>query len=198
VAIHRPTATAVAADLHLGYLDARRQCGDAVPRADLETIIGPLIMALERGKIKNLIIAGDLFEKAFDPILWQDLKTRLAMAQVHFLGLIPGNHDRGLEKAAPDLPLLPNGHVLGNWSIHHGDGPLQNDPLVFGHIHPAVRYRGRKVPCYLLGKRRLVLPAYSQDATGCNVLTLRSGNDYRCLAIIAGKLMELQGANKKE
>jgi putative SbcD/Mre11-related phosphoesterase len=192
VAIHIPTATAVAADLHLGYQEARRLCGDAVPHTDMETNLAPLFIALDRGKVKNLIIAGDLFEKAFDPKLWQELKSRLANAHVQFLGLIPGNHDRGLEKASLDLPLLPNGHVLEGWSIHHGDGPLPQSPVVLGHLHPAVPYRGRQVPCYLLGERRLVLPAYSQDAAGFNVLTLRSGNYCRCLAIAAGKLFELQ------
>jgi metallophosphoesterase superfamily enzyme len=35
-ALHVPTATAVIADLHLGYAQARQQCGDAVPTADLD------------------------------------------------------------------------------------------------------------------------------------------------------------------
>ncbi len=43
IAIHVPTATAVVADLHLGYQDARRQCGDAIPSVDVETQLAPLI-----------------------------------------------------------------------------------------------------------------------------------------------------------
>ena len=42
VAVHRPTATAVLADLHLGYNDARRRDGEAVPPADLTLILAPL------------------------------------------------------------------------------------------------------------------------------------------------------------
>ena len=35
VAVHLPTATAVLSDLHLGYNEARRRDGEAVPPADL-------------------------------------------------------------------------------------------------------------------------------------------------------------------
>ena len=62
VAVHLPTATAVLSDLHLGYAEARRGNGDAVPVADLEDILAPLQAILSRLAVRRLVIAGDLFE----------------------------------------------------------------------------------------------------------------------------------------
>jgi metallophosphoesterase superfamily enzyme len=187
VAIHLPTATAVIADLHLGYHHARRHGGDAIPNVDMNDELAPLLTALAQGQAKNLMVAGDLFEKGFDPTTWHEFKSRLAITNVHFLGLVPGNHDRRLDDAPPDLPILKNGHVLGTWTIHHGDGPLPKTPTVLGHFHPAVPYHGRKVPCYLMTNGRLILPAYSQDSAGTNVSKMTDRNSYQCVAIVNEK-----------
>src|SRR5271165_338539 len=106
VAIHRPSATAVAADLHLGYHDARRRCGDAIPCAETKSVLTPLVHAMEKHAVKKLIIAGDLFERAFDPTIWQEFKAHIALCEVQLVGLIPGNHDRRLDYADTELPIL--------------------------------------------------------------------------------------------
>jgi putative SbcD/Mre11-related phosphoesterase len=165
-AIHVPTATAVAADLHLGYQDARQQCGDAIPSVDMEAQLAPLMRTLVDCKAKRLVIAGDLFESAFDPKIWRAFDTQLSRTETQFLGLIPGNHDRGLAKVPSDLAILSEGLEIGKWRILHGDGPLPKTPVVLGHFHPCVFRSGRKIPCYLAGEQCLVLPAYSKEAAG--------------------------------
>jgi putative SbcD/Mre11-related phosphoesterase len=189
VAVHRPTATAVVADLHLGYQQARRQCGDAIPVVDAQSVFGPLQNALAQSQAKRLIVAGDLFEKAFDSFLWRQFQMRLFAMGVQFVGLIPGNHDRGLEEIPSDLPLHKAGHLLDGWHVLHGDGILPETPAVFGHFHPCIMYRGRKVPCYLFAADRLVLPAYSLDAAGVNVSSNRRWRGFSCLAIVDGKVI---------
>src|SRR6187401_338532 len=87
VAIHKPTATAVVADLHLGYQEARRRCGDAIPLMNLETALQPLLQALGEYEARDLIIAGDLFERAFDLLLWQRFQAHLAAAKVRIQAL---------------------------------------------------------------------------------------------------------------
>ena len=188
IAIHKPTATAVVADLHLGYHEARRDCGDAIPLPDIDTILSPLFGVLRRGNVKSLVIAGDLFERAFDTALWADLNHRLRQTGVRFDGLIPGNHDRAL---TGDLPLLPDGKQLGGWHVIHGDGVLPPTPTVAGHFHPSIRHAGRKVPCYLAAANRLYLPAYSQDAAGVSALSLVRKHGYRCFAIVGGEIVIL-------
>jgi putative SbcD/Mre11-related phosphoesterase len=191
VAVHMPTATAVVADLHLGYQEARKRCGDALPLADMGTILAPLQRAFRRCRVKHLIVAGDLFERAFDLELWRELRERLAAAGVDKIALVPGNHDRGLDAAPPELTLLRDGHALGAWHVVHGDGDLPPAHAVLGHFHPCVRYQGRKVPCYLASSRLLALPAYSKDAAGVNVQALKRWRDCCCFAIAAGKVFEV-------
>src|SRR5690349_12356592 len=61
-AVHVPTATAVVADLHLGYDQARRHGGEAVPTFGLEEIVADLSKLVERSGFRRLVVAGDLCE----------------------------------------------------------------------------------------------------------------------------------------
>src|SRR4051794_29704844 len=101
VAIHMPTKTAVVADLHLGYGEARCYSGDSVPFDDTMAALEPLKAALSDAQ--SLVVAGDLFERAFSQAAWQDFHAVVQSTGVHFHGLVPGNHDRGLRDAPAAL-----------------------------------------------------------------------------------------------
>jgi putative SbcD/Mre11-related phosphoesterase len=185
-AIHLPTATAVLADVHLGYDGARRRRGDAVPAVDLEACLAPLHALVLRHDIRRLAIAGDLFEDGPHPKLVDELLAWLKQAKIDRLVVVPGNHDRGLHSGHPSLEVLRNGLTLGPWRVVHGDGRLGRDKLVHGHWHPCLRWGDAIVaPCFLVGPDRIVLPAYSPDAAGANVLAAKRWRPYRC-AVIAG------------
>src|SRR4051812_49041620 len=104
VAIYAAEATAVLADLHLGYAQARQRSGEAVPLRSLDEILAPLGRVVARHEVRQVVIAGDLFEEAYRPDLAAELGAWLKAAKVEFVGLVPGNHDRGLERNL-DLPL---------------------------------------------------------------------------------------------
>jgi metallophosphoesterase superfamily enzyme len=191
VAIHLPSATAVAADLHLGYGQARRRGGDAVPEPDLAEQLAPLRAALERHDARRLVLAGDVLEdgKREKGVL-KYLIDWLAEASVELVGLVPGNHDLGL--CAEGVPVCRGGVTLGQWRVVHGDGELPAGPVVHGHEHPCLRWDGRRaVPCYLFAEGRLVLPAYSADAAGGNVLGVALWSNYRCAAIAGEQVLDL-------
>src|SRR5262245_45548703 len=129
VAVHLPTGTAVAADLHLGYDQARRRRGDAVPLTDLDDLLAALdaIRGLTppthlRGLTPpaRLVIAGDLFEDSAGRALVPDLLRWLDGRGIELAGVVPGNHDRGLARAEPSLPVFPDGVRLGEWLVVHG------------------------------------------------------------------------------
>jgi putative SbcD/Mre11-related phosphoesterase len=186
IAVHVPTATAVAADLHLGYDRARRQRGDAVPLTGLDDLLHALGLLVPRHGLRRLVIAGDLFEDAAGRALVPDLLAWLGELGLELTGIAPGNHDRGLARAEPSLPVRPDGVRLGEWLVVHGDGPLPPGRLVLGHFHPFLRWSNRvAAPCYLIGEERVVLPAFSLDAAGGNVLGARRWRGYRC-AVVAG------------
>jgi metallophosphoesterase superfamily enzyme len=104
---------------------------------------------------------------------------------------VVARHDRGLARAGSGLPVCPAGVRLGEWLVVHGDGALPAGPLVLGHFHPCLRWgRGIAAPCYLVGDGRLVLPAFSPDAAGVNVLNGRRWRDYRCAAIAGADVLD--------
>ena len=191
IAVHQPSAVAVVADLHLGYQEARRQAGDAIPLLDLTDILKPLLMVFVRHEVKGLIVAGDLFEKVFDAALWGKFEKLLDVAKVPLQALIPGNHDRGWADFAGQAPIYPDGVELGGWQIGHGDQASRAPRTVVGHFHPSAFVGGRKVPCYLAGARTLVVPAYSREAAGVNVWHVAAWRGLRCLPIFEGKVLDL-------
>ncbi len=190
VAVHEPTGTAVAADLHLGYCEARREGGDAVPVVAVESILEPLGRALEQTKATRLVIAGDLFEKQFVPSLWQELTAWLGQRCVDLAGIVLGNHDRRWDDAV-DVPVHRDAFRLNDWRIVHGHLPDVSGRVVCGHWHPAMVYAGRRAPCYLVKENRLVLPAYSPDASGADVWSLPGWEAYRCLVIAGGRVVDV-------
>src|SRR5262245_15829602 len=62
IAVHLPSRTAVVADLHLGYAEARRRSGEAVPDDALDEQLSGLGQALQRHGTRRLVVAGDLLE----------------------------------------------------------------------------------------------------------------------------------------
>jgi putative SbcD/Mre11-related phosphoesterase len=198
-AIHLPTRTAVVADLHLGYDRVRHRGGEAVPHRAIAAELAPLRDLLRRESITRLVVAGDLFEDARcarDAML-EELRAWLIETGTDLVAVVPGNHDRGL--ATSSLPVVADGVELGRWRVVHGDRALPDGPCVQGHEHPCLRWRGAAGPCYLVAERHLVLPAYSADAAGGNVLSSSRWAKYRACAIAGddvldfGEVGELRG-----
>lgn len=190
-AVHRPTATAVIADLHLGYEQVRQRGGEAVPIVGVQACLATLRRLVAMRDVRRLIIAGDLFEDGRRNPPAREFLAGLADLRLELHGVIPGNHDRGLAKLALPLPIYPEGLCLGDWRIVHGDGALPKGKVVHGHCHPCLRWGNRQAAaCYLISKRRLVLPAFSADAAGVNVLGVQSWAAYRCVAIGGNELLD--------
>jgi putative SbcD/Mre11-related phosphoesterase len=189
-ALHLPTATAVVADLHLGYDQVRRRGGEAVPAVGLEEALAALGAVVFRHDVRRLVIAGDLFEdgRCAAP---EELLHWLEAAGVELVGLVPGNHDRGLSKSNAGLPVVAEGIMLGDWRVVHGDGRLPRGRVVHGHVHPVLRWGPDVVaPCFLVGERRLVLPAFSADAAGVGVLGDPRWRAFRCCAIAGSDVLD--------
>jgi len=186
LAIHLPTRTVVVADLHLGYEGARQRLGEAIPSVDLAEVLHPLETAMIRENTHRLIIAGDLFEnvRLGGKHLVDGFRQWLVSREIELLGVVPGNHDRGW--AEMDLPMEPEGITLGGWRVVHGDQPLPRGRVIQGHEHPLLRLpRGAEGPCFLTRPNHIVLPAYTREAAGVNVMAFRRWEDYEC-QVIAG------------
>jgi metallophosphoesterase superfamily enzyme len=191
VALHVPSAIAVLADLHLGYSAARQHQGDAVPARTVCEEMQPFLKAAAIHDIRQVVIAGDLFERGHDGYIERDFLDLLKQHKLGIIGLVPGNHDRGLQHAKTELPILVDGYDLVGWRIIHGDGhqPGPAGNVVMGHWHPAIRWNRRKVPCFLMRGRQLILPAFSMDAAGVDVRADSRWLDWDCAAIVGDRVI---------
>lgn len=199
-AVHLREQTAVIADVHLGYEWARGAAGDCVPAHSLAETLARLDFLLGRTGIRRLVVAGDLVESgrpcrrtAAD---LRRLRDWLAGRGVDLVAL-EGNHDRGgLFLAPADVPSpLPASVLVGGWTIAHGHRPVASKQTITGHFHPVLRAEGTAAPCFLAGPGRIILPAFSSNAAGCDVLAGPIPRDWlaaslRCLASSGSELLD--------
>jgi uncharacterized protein len=190
-ALHVPSATAVLADVHLGYSAARQRLGDAIPWRSVADELQPLVAAAAVHDIRAVVVAGDLFERGFDETIWQQWLDTLDRLHICFAGLAPGNHDRGTDLLAQ---ACPDGYNLDGWHIEHGDQASVHEMSISGHWHPALRWRRRKVPCFLTHGQHLILPAFSLDAAGADVDADLRWRGWRRYAVIGQRVRVARGA----
>ena len=198
--------TAVVADVHLGYEWARGNAGDCVPAHSLAETIGRLERLFARAAISRLVVAGDLVESARPCAATAAdvfrLNEWLGARGVEFV-VVPGNHDRSLawicsrrpRRGVPGPILAGPESRVADWTICHGHRASQGDRVVMGHHHPALVVGRVAAPCFLVGPRLIVLPAFSPNAAGRDVATTKgpkewSGHDLRCVAGAGGELLD--------
>lgn len=189
-AVHLPSRTAVIADLHLGYSQARCQRGEALPLNGDAEGLATLHLLREECGVESLIVAGDLTEAGLEATALTPFLNALRRASLRLLAIVPGNHDRAQAGDDHGLPLHPEGITLGDWHIVHGNGKLPGGNCVLGHEHPCLVRRGTRVPCYLVSEHRLVLPAFSRDAAGVSVANDARWQTSRCCGIIRGEVVD--------
>ncbi len=189
--LHRAERVAVVADLHLGYEWARGAAGDCVPPHSLAEAVARLEKLLDRAPIATLIVAGDLVE-SHRPCRRTEADLRRLADWLELRGvrmvLLRGNHDR-------TRPEAPDCLVVDGWTIAHGHRPIEGDRTISGHFHPVLRVEGISAPCFLIGPDRIILPAFSANAAGCDVRTAAIPRDWlqaglRCLASTGDDLLD--------
>jgi len=190
--VHRELKTAVIADVHLGYEWARGSRGDVVPAHSLRETLEKLERLTNRLPIRQLVVAGDLIESALPCARTRQDVAGLAKWLVDRkieLIHIHGNH----EGTAPTL--LPLQIEMAGWSIAHGHQHLGPGRWIIGYHHPALHIEEISAPCYLLHENWVILPAFSSNAAGLDVL----GNglpmgfrklDFQCVVPMEGRLFD--------
>lgn len=196
-AIRPEEATAVVADVHLGYEWARGAAGDCVPAHSLSETIDRLARVLTQAETRRLVVAGDLVESprpcartAADVARLEDWLSARGVDLI----LVAGNHDRSLG-SSPRPPAIVASLDLAGWTVRHGDRPVIDERAVIGHHHPALRVGGLASRCFLAGPRLLVLPAFSANAAGLDLATTPAPAAWadaglRCLAATSDGLLD--------
>jgi uncharacterized protein len=205
-AIRPEEATAVVADVHLGYEWSRGNAGDCVPAHSLAETVDRLERLLGRAKIRKLVVAGDLVESA-RPCSRTAADVFRLNDWLHERGVelvvVPGNHDRSLSwmcarrpKSAAPGPIVATSDVsVAGWTITHGHQPCEGDRVMMGHHHPVLNVARFTAPCFLVGPRLMILPAFSLNAAGLDVATAKGnrrwpGHELRCVASTGAELLD--------
>jgi uncharacterized protein len=192
--VHPEARTVVVADVHLGYEWARGDQGDCLPAHSLADSLTKLgrVFARAPGALERLVVAGDLVESRRPcPRTDRDVAelTRWLRARGIELVALRGNHD------PPRSPAPPSTLDVAGWTVGHGDRPIRASRTVTGHLHPVLRAEGVTAPCFLVGPSAIVVPAFSTNAAGVSVASLRlpsapDGAPFRCIAAAGAELLD--------
>jgi len=197
-ALHWPAGeTLFVADVHLGKAAAFRAGGVPLPRGSTEADLARLAALVARTAARKLVVLGDfLHAKAGRvPALAAAFKTwREAHASVDVV-LVRGNHDdrAGDPPADWGVRAVDDPHLLAPFIACHVPAAPPTGYALCGHLHPGVFLRGfgddaARLPCFVLGARRAILPAFG-SFTGLAVVT--PNRDDRLVAVAGTRLFAL-------
>ncbi|MFL6676277.1 MAG: ligase-associated DNA damage response endonuclease PdeM [Massilia sp.] len=170
--------TLVVADIHFGKAASFRALGVPVPRGTTTQNLDALEQLVLLHGAERIVFLGDFLHAraAHAPATqaalldWRRRHPRLVLT------LVRGNHDRhaGDPAAALGIGLVDEPHAAGPFALcHHPDLETPGYALA-GHVHPAfllaTRFDALRLPCFVVGPRRMILPSFGAF-TGGHLLT---------------------------
>ncbi len=178
-AIHWPAQQALLiADAHFGKAAAYRRLGQPVPHGTTETNLARLDALLARYPSRRIVFLGDFLhapESHAPATLAALAEWRRAHATLE-MTLIRGNHDRraGDPPAELGIEVVAEPLLLGPFALQHEPHPHPSHHVLAGHVHPVHQLRGRgrlslRLPCFQIGERVSVLPAFGSFTGGMDV-----------------------------
>jgi DNA ligase-associated metallophosphoesterase len=164
----------VIADIHFGKAASFRALGVPVPRGTTSQNLDALDALVARHGAGHLLFLGDFLHAraAHAPatlaamLAWRRRQPQLALT------LVRGNHDlhAGDPAAALGIRLVDEPFTVGPFSFcHHPDLATPGYALA-GHVHPvfllATRFDALRLPCFVVGPRRMILPSFGAFTGG--------------------------------
>jgi len=162
------------ADIHFGKAASFRALGIPVPRGTTTENLQSLEALLAAHDVAHILFLGD-FLHAKAAHASATLQAMLAWRAHHpglRLTLVRGNHDKhaGDPSAQLRLEMVDEPYVVGPFAFCHHPDLAADGYVVAGHVHPVYRLRaGResmRLPCFLVGTRRAVLPSFGAFTGG--------------------------------
>jgi DNA ligase-associated metallophosphoesterase len=162
------------ADIHFGKAAAFRALGIPVPRGTTSENLDALDALIDATGANHVLFLGDfLHARAAHAagtqaamLAWRRCRCDL------ILTLVRGNHDK---HAGDPAELLAIDLVDEPWTVgplsfcHHPDLDAPGYVLA-GHVHPvyvlATRFDALRLPCFVLGPRRMILPSFGSFTGG--------------------------------
>ncbi|THC44596.1 ligase-associated DNA damage response endonuclease PdeM [Massilia sp. Mn16-1_5] len=173
----------IIADIHFGKAASFRAQGIPVPRGTTTENLFKLDALIDIHGAEHVVFLGDfLHARAAHAsstqqamLAWRERRRELRLT------LVRGNHDKhaGDPAAALGIELVDEPHAVGPFSFcHHPDLETGGYALA-GHVHPAwvlaTRFDSLRLPCFVVGKGRMILPSFG-SFTGGHVVTREPGD----------------------
>jgi DNA ligase-associated metallophosphoesterase len=161
-------ATLFVADVHLGKAAAFRAGGVPLPRGGTQSDLARLGALVAATGAQRLVILGDFLHAAAGRVAALDaafLAWRATQAALT-VTLVRGNHDEAAGDPPPDwrVEVVAEPHLLAPFLACHLPLAPPTGYALCGHLQPGVRLSGvaevsARVPCFVLGRKRAILPA---------------------------------------
>jgi len=177
-------ATLFVADVHLGKAAAFRAGGVPVPRGATAADLARLSQLVARTSARRLVVLGDFLHAAAGRVPALDAafaRFRNAHPDIS-ITVVRGNHDAN----AGDPPrhwrvdVVAEPHPAPPFLLCHEPARPRTGFALCGHVHPGVlltgpAYDSVRLPCFVLGRRHAVLPAFGR-LTGLALVAPEAGD----------------------
>jgi DNA ligase-associated metallophosphoesterase len=173
----------IIADIHFGKAASFRALGIPVPRGTTTENLMALDALVDAHGARHVVFLGDfLHARAAHAsstqqamLAWRERRRDLRLT------LVRGNHDKhaGDPAAVLGIELVDEPHMIGPFAFcHHPDLDTGGYALA-GHVHPAwvlaTRFDSLRLPCFVVGTGRMILPSFGAF-TGGHVVTREPGD----------------------
>jgi uncharacterized protein len=164
----------IIADIHFGKAAAFRSWGIPVPKGTTSENLQALDELVTLTGARHVLFLGDfLHARAAHAagtqaamLAWRQRRRELVLT------LVRGNHDKhaGDPAAQLGIDLVDEPYTVGPFSFcHHPDVDAPGYVLA-GHVHPvyvlATRFDALRLPCFIAGPRRMILPSFGAFTGG--------------------------------
>ena len=192
--------TLFVADVHLGKGASMRAGGVPVPRGATAADLARLATLVARTRAGTLCVLGDFLHAASGRVpaldgafrAWRDAHAALSVR------IVRGNHDARAGDPPPAwaVDVVDEPHALPPFLACHVPQSPRTGYALCGHVHPGVRLAGRgretvRLPCFVLGRRQALLPAFGR-LTGLALVA--TSPDDTVVAIAGDRLFRLPPA----
>jgi DNA ligase-associated metallophosphoesterase len=162
------------ADIHFGKAAAFRSFGIPVPRGTTTENLDALDALIEATGASHVLFLGDfLHARAAHAagtqaalLAWRQRRCDLVLT------LVRGNHDKhaGDPAHALGIDLVDEPYTVGPLSFCHHPDLAAPGYVLAGHVHPvyvlATRFDALRLPCFILGTHRMILPSFGSFTGG--------------------------------
>ena len=164
----------VIADIHFGKAAAFRALGVPVPRGTTRQNLLALDALLASHVCEEIVFLGDFLHAraAHAPATVAAMLAWRARHSNVRLTVVRGNHDAhaGDPAATLQIRMVDEPHQVGKLSFCHHPNTVAPGYVLAGHVHPVFHLRtgrgGLRLPCFLLGQERAILPSFGAFTGG--------------------------------